>query len=263
MGLNLRPAAVAGTFYPEHQDQLERLVGNLLASAVRQELPQAPLRAVLVPHAGYIYSGPVAASAFSLLRRGEFSAVSLWGPSHHFSFSGVAENPHLLWQIPGKVFSCTPRRPAKNADLRLDLDRIHEAEHSLEVELPFLAQKLPDALLDPVLFGEILPALALDRLVSGLDTHTLIVVSSDLSHYYPQARARKLDTQLLEAVLQGDVEGILEGEACGKFPLAALVLWAKSNGWKAWLLDYRTSADTAGSPESVVGYAAVAWLDGT
>jgi AmmeMemoRadiSam system protein B len=203
----------------------------------------------------------VAASAFVLLHPGEYPTVSLWGPSHHFRFSGLAENPHSLWQIPGKVFSCLPHPRSKSPDPRLDLGRIHQAEHSLEVELPFLAQKLPDSLLDPLLFGEIDPELALESLVSDLSSDTLIVVSSDLSHYHPQARARELDTQLLQAVLQGDVEGVLAGEACGKFPLAALVVWAKHNGWKAQLLDYRTSADTAGSPEAVVGYAAVAWFD--
>jgi len=135
----------------------------------------------------------------------------------------------------------------------------HGPEHCLEVEIPFLQMALPDFQLVPMLFGEVQPQDVAQDLAEHLGEDDLIVVSSDLSHYYPYDTARRLDRAWLEALLAGQESDVLGGEACGRAPATTLMGVARRKGWKPHLLDYRNSGDTAGDKWQVVGYAAVAY----
>ena len=137
----------------------------------------------------------------------------------------------------------------------------HAPEHCLEVEVPFLQMTLPDFRLVPMLFGDVDPRDVGAELAEHIGEDDLVVVSNDLSHFFPYERARHLDTSLLDAVLAGDEMGVLRGEACGKAPVAALMTVARRRDWQPHLLDYRTSGDTAGDKWQVVGYGAIAYTE--
>jgi AmmeMemoRadiSam system protein B len=137
----------------------------------------------------------------------------------------------------------------------------HIPEHCLEVEVPFLQETLPDFALVPMLFGDVDPHDVGQELTSHIGSDDLIVVSSDLSHFFSYDQARQLDNSLLDAVLAGDMAGVLRGEACGRAPVVALMTIARNKGWMPHLLDYRTSGDTAGDKWQVVGYSAIAYTE--
>lgn len=259
-----RLPAVAGMFYPAAPAALRANVRALLAAA---EAPALRPKAILAPHAGYVYSGPVAATAYALLAplRGTISRVVLLGPVHRVWTPGLA--------LPGTAAFDTPLgslpldRAAVAAIADLPQVAVHPAahaeEHSLEVQLPFLQATLGAFALVPLAVGSASAeavAEVLDRLWGG--DETLIVVSSDLSHYLPYAEAVATDRATLAEILQ--LEPRLIGEqACGAHPLNGLLLAARRHGLSAHLLDYRNSGDTAGDKSRVVGYAAVAFTEGT
>jgi len=255
-----RPAAVAGTFYPASTAELRRQIDELLA-APRVAAGPAP-KALIAPHAGYVYSGPIAASAYAQLspQRDRIRRVVLLGPVHRVPIRGLA--------LPGVQRFATPL-----GEVALDADAIaslrglpqviesplaHAAEHSLEVHLPFLQRLLGDFLLVPLVVGDATAeevAEVLERLWGG--DETLIVVSSDLSHYLPYDTARHVDSGTIDHLLR--LEAKLDHEqACGATPINGLLLAARRKGLTAELLDLRNSGDTAGDRRRVVGYAAVA-----
>ncbi len=257
---SIRPPAVSGLFYPAAEAELR--------SAVEAYLREAPPgtrvpKAIIAPHAGYAYSGPIAASAFQPLAAaaGTIERVILLGPSHFVPFRGLA--------LPGHESFGTPLGTVKlqgagaQAALRLPQVRIipeaHVREHSLEVELPFLQVLLGSFELVPLVVGEAAPeevAEVLDRLWGGAET--VIVVSSDLSHYLPADAARRADRATADAILA--LGGPLDPrQACGAGPINGLLPAARARGLTAELLDLRNSADTAGDPSRVVGYGAFAF----
>ena len=258
----VRPAAVAGMFYPDDPSVLADEVGAYLDRA--QEAEQAPgfPKALIVPHAGYIYSGPVAASAYDLLRpaRGVVKRVVVLGPCHRVPVRGLA--------LPQADTFATPLgRIALDADgvsaIR-DLPQVvesaatHADEHALEVQLPFLQKVLGDFSLVPLVVGDAAPeevAAVLDRLWGG--DETLVVISSDLSHYHAYDSAREIDRATVRAILDFD-PGISHDQACGATPISGLLLAAKRKGLAPRLLDCRNSGDTAGDKRRVVGYASFA-----
>jgi MEMO1 family protein len=252
----VRAPVVAGTFYPADAEELAAAVDVLLerAAATSGAVPR-PL-ALVAPHAGYAYSGPIAASAFALA--GHASQVVLLGPSHFVPVEGLAVSGAEAWKTPlGAVpVSCDLRDAALAAGAVVD-DAPHERDHALEVELPFLQRVCAERL-------EILPV-AVGRTTQGdvasfvdaLDA--LVVVSTDLSHYHPDAQARVLDRRTAEAVLACDPTLIGDDAACGVFALRGLVEHARRNDLSVELLDLRTSADTFGDPARVVGYGAFAF----
>ena len=260
--LDARPAAVAGMFYPEDARELAEQVAAYLDRT--KEEPQAPgfPKALIVPHAGYVYSGPVAASAYDLLRpaRGIVRRVVMLGPCHRVPVRGLA--------LPRASAFLTPlgRVPVDSEALGSihDLPQVvesaatHAEEHALEVQLPFLQRVLGDFSLVPLVVGDADPAEVaevLDRLWGGAET--LIVISSDLSHYHAYDRAREIDGATVRAILDFDA-GITHDQACGATPVSGLLIAARRRNLATRLLDCRNSGDTAGDRRRVVGYASFA-----
>ena len=260
--LRVRPAAVSGLFYPGDPRELEECVRTLLRG---ESEPRARPKALIAPHAGYVYSGPTAAAAFRLIApaAGLIRRVVLIGPSHRVPFRGLA--------VPSVEAFATPlgRIPldalAREALLDLGHVRItdspHAAEHSLEVELPFLQVTLGEFELLPIAAGDATArevADALERVWGGPET--LIVVSTDLSHYHPYEYARRLDAATNEAVLR--LESEFDGElACGCIGLNGLLAAARKRRMRIELEDLRNSGDTAGDRGRVVGYGAWSLYD--
>ena len=252
-----RPPAVAGSFYPDRPDRLKAAVEAFLAEAEPWSAARAP-KAVIAPHAGYVYSGPVAGRAFAALRAGaaKIRRVVVIGPAHFVPIRGLAAPLVAAFRTPlGDV-------PLDTAAIEaiLDLpqmqlsDRPHRDEHALEVELPFLQIILEDFALVPLVVGEAQPAEIaelLARLWGG--DETAIVVSSDLSHYHDDATAKRLDAVTAAAIEALDPT-LAPHQACGHLPIAGLLIEAKGRGIKALRLDLRNSSDTAGPSDRVVGY---------
>ncbi|MBW8370565.1 MAG: AmmeMemoRadiSam system protein B [Thiobacillus sp.] len=258
----IRPAAVAGMFYPDNPVQLKRDIADLLASVKRDAASPAP-KALIVPHAGYIYSGAVAASAYARLGelRGRIRRVVLLGPAHRVYVRGLALPEAERFATPlGEV-------PLDQAGMQAiaglpQVTRsaaVHQMEHSLEVQLPFLQQVLGDFQLLPLAVGEATAAEVAEVLetVWGGD-ETLIVISSDLSHFLPDALARKVDGETVDAILALNSH-LNHEQACGATPVNGLLLAARRHGLHPVVLDVRNSSDTAGDPDRVVGYAAFAF----
>lgn len=264
----IRRPAVAGAFYPDNPQVLRKMIQEFLNTA---ELPpeinmaSGAIRAIIAPHAGYIYSGPTAGYAFKALMglpRRRWT-VFLMGPAHRVPFYGVALGDYTIWRTPlGDAVVARERAEEMLArsSLYIRLSQAHDPEHCLEVELPFLQMVLPEFEFVPMLFGDVDPRAVASDLASHLGTNDLVVVSSDLSHYLSYDRARQLDTAFLDAILAGDQTSVSRGEACGRAPILTCMEIARQCGWRPVLLDYRSSGDTAGDRWQVVGYGAIAYL---
>jgi AmmeMemoRadiSam system protein B len=256
--IQARPAAVAGRFYPAGAAKLAATVQRYLAEA-GATVAAPPPKAMIVPHAGYIYSGPVAASAYARLAPGRemITRVVLIGPAHYVPIRGLAVSGADAFATPLGV---VPVDGAAVDGLR-DLPQVtvrddaHEREHCLEVQLPFLQAVLRDFTIVPLLAGaatyEEVRAV-IERLWGGAET--LVVISSDLSHYYDYAMAQRLDAATAAAILALDPASIGEEQACGRIPIGGLLLTARAKGLHAVAGDLRNSGDTAGRRSEVVGY---------
>jgi hypothetical protein len=261
-----RPPAVAGMFYPADPQELHSMLSQYLNDAnlsveERSAEESLPPKAIIVPHAGYIYSGPVAASAYARLKRAhdKIHRVILLGPSHRVPLFGLAISNVDQFETPlGKV---QLDRDAIDAIARLPqvhrMEEAHSLEHSLEVHLPFLQEVLDDFSLVPLVVGDATPqevAEVLEHLWGGPET--LIVISSDLSHYHDYATAQRLDRATSEAIEKLQLEAIHSSDACGCRPVSGLLYLARQKGLHAETIDLRNSGDTAGPRDSVVGYGA-------
>ena len=260
----VRRPAVAGQFYPADPHRLEATIAELLAQAPPHT--DAPPKALIAPHAGYVYSGPVAAAAFACLRRSApvIARVVLVGPAHFVRFEGIAAPTVDAFETPlGSVpldrdgVAAIGDLPAVTAS-----DAPHAPDHALEVELPFLQTLLNDFALVPLLVGDAAPeqVAGVLRLLWG-GAETLIVVSSDLSHYHDYDTARQLDAVTAAAIERGDWAAISPGKACGFLAVAGLLFEANRRGLSARRLCLANSGDTAGSRSSVVGYGAWAFSE--
>jgi len=255
-----RPPAVAGAFYPADAGALRGQIAHLLATT--PPTGRQP-KALICPHAGYIYSGPIAAAAYALLRpfAAQYSRVVLLGPTHRVPVRGLAAPSVAAFATPLGNIPLDLAGIARLADLPqvcID-DASHAFEHSLEVQLPFLQTVLSEFSLLPLAVGDARPdevAEVLERLWGGPET--LIVVSSDLSHYHSYATARTIDHATSEAVLALSPK-LDHQQACGATPVNGLLLAARHHGLLPTLLDLRNSGDTAGDKSRVVGYAAFAF----
>ena len=260
----VRPPAVAGSFYQGHQQTLANDVDELLEGA-RLSFTETPVtpKAIIVPHAGYIYSGAVAATAYATLfpLRHRIKRVVLLGPVHHVPVRGLA--------LPGVDLFATPLGEIKidqNAVAAIEnlpqvvvSNAAHAQEHSLEVQLPFLQSVLDDFKLLPLAVGDVTPqqvAEVLEVLWGGPET--LIVISSDLSHFLPYQTAQVVDAQTVQNIL-GMNNMVTHEQACGGTPVNGLMLAARHHQLQAHLLDLRNSGDTAGDKNRVVGYASFAF----
>jgi AmmeMemoRadiSam system protein B len=259
--IRIRPPAVAGLFYAGNPLRLRSTVSQLFA-----EVPtptQASPKALIAPHAGYVYSGGVAATAFATLRgvAQSIKRVVLIGPAHYVALRGIAAPTVDAFETP---LGCVPvDRDAMSAIAGLRLvvqaDAPHAPEHALEVELPFLQALLASFTVVPLLVGGAAAqdvADVLRRLWGGPET--LIVVSSDLSHYHDYDTARRLDAATADAIERGDWESLGPNQACGSIAVAGLLVEANRRGLAAQRLALCNSGDTAGSRDQVVGYGA--WM---
>jgi MEMO1 family protein len=252
-----RPPAVAGTFYSADPDALATQVDHLVRADATGPTPKA----LIVPHAGYAYSGPVAGVGYATLAAGRdrIERVVLLGPAHRVPVRGLAATSADQWVTPlGCVTIDDEARQAVLALPSVELDdRAHAAEHSLEVHLPFLQRTLRRFSLLPLVVGHAdteAVATVLDAVWGGPET--LIVVSTDLSHYQDHATASVLDQRTADAITSGRPEAIRADDACGAHPVRGLLVAARRHGLHARLLDLRNSGDTAGPRDRVVGYGA-------
>ncbi|MGE4220116.1 MAG: AmmeMemoRadiSam system protein B [Alphaproteobacteria bacterium] len=254
----IRPPAVAGMFYPSDAVQLSRDLAGYLAKAGEAKADRLP-KAIIAPHAGYIYSGPVAATAYAPLRAlaGRVARVVLFGPSHRVAFQGIAAPTVDAFRTPLGDIPLDEDAFAMVADLIQRRDDAHQAEHSLEVHLPFLQSVLGAFKLAPFVAGSVdgaAVAAVLDRLWGG--DETLIVVSTDLSHYHDYDTAQRLDGATAAAIEAMEPSALGREQACGRVPVAGILTAGKRRGMTIERLDLRNSGDTAGSRDRVVGYGA-------
>jgi hypothetical protein len=263
---SVRRPAVAGRFYPAQPHDLRRAVRGYLDATVLA--PLGTVRAVIAPHAGYVCSGPVAGCSFAALRNAAPGAhtVFLLGPAHYAAVHGVGLADCAAFQTPlgpVPVDQEAVQELAAGGHGYHWAAAAHRPEHCLEVELPFLQEVLADFQVVPLLFDEeAQPEQVGADLAARLadDPAALVVVSSDLSHYFPYAMAQQLDRSFLQAVVDGDATAAACGQACGLQAILSLMVAARKLGWLAHLLAYQNSGDTCGPRQEVVGYGAVAYV---
>lgn len=255
--MTVRQPAVAGTFYPDKADLLQTAVNDMLLEAEERELSP---KVLVVPHAGYIYSGTIAASAYRQLEpyRNKIRRVILLGPSHRIPFEGLAMPEARAFSTPlGSIPLDTliMQELLQFSQIQV-LDAAHSQEHSLEVQCPFLQQSLDNFRLVPLVVGDASPfavAEILDYLWGG--DETLIIISTDLSHYLTYEEANHRDGLTRKAIEQFSTS-ITGGQACGCYPLNGMMKVAQRRGMEVITLDVRNSGDTAGDKRRVVGYGA-------
>ena len=264
----VRPAAVAGTFYPESPEVLARDVAHLLSDAVAVYHADASgknPKALIVPHAGYIYSGPIAASGYTHLTklRARITRVVLLGPTHRVAVHGLAIPTSEEFQTPlgGVRIDRTALDAIADWPQIVVSDEAHSEEDSLQVQLPFLQSLLDDFSLLPFAVGKAEPQ-AVAEVIEHFwgDEETLIVVSSDLSHYLPHDAAQQVDGQTAQRILELDTK-LGDFQACGAAAINGFLLAAQHHDLRVQLLDLRNSGDIAGDQSRVVGYASFAFFE--
>ncbi|WP_438970718.1 AmmeMemoRadiSam system protein B [Methylophaga sp.] len=255
----VRPNAVAGLFYPADAGKLKNQIATDMA-ACHAEQSLSP-KALIVPHAGYTYSGAVAACAYQHLKplKTIIKRVVLIGPSHRVPFEGLALSSAEWFETPMGLIPVD--RDAESQIMSIEgvhaLERAHTREHSLEVQLPFLQYLLDDFKIVPILAGQASPELVarvLDTLWGGEET--LIVISSDLSHFLDYDSACETDAETSKAIIDMNNQFIDGYHACGSVGINGLLLYARQHDLHGHILDLRNSGDTAGKRDSVVGYGA-------
>lgn len=256
MNKAVRTPVVAGMFYPADAQELHTLIQNFLQQI---EVTEAAPKAMIVPHAGYVYSGAIAASAYARLIpvRHQINKVVLLGPSHRVPLFGLAATEMDYFATP--LGDVPVDRQAIDTALALPqvtvIEQAHAYEHSLEVHLPFLQAVLAQFSIIPLVVGEATPEQVgevLEKLWGG--TETVIIISSDLSHYHDYNTARRLDQLTSQAIEALRFEDIRHECVCGHTPVSGLLYVARQRGMQAKTVDLRNSGDTAGSKHQVVGY---------
>jgi AmmeMemoRadiSam system protein B len=254
----IREPAVAGSFYPANPKVLSDMLDQFLAQGDDQVPPP---KAIIVPHAGYIYSGPIAASAYARLKKvsDHIRRVVLIGPSHRVAFQGLAISHADSFRTPlGNIdVDVQTLKQLEQFPFVGYLDQAHALEHSLEVHLPFLQKTLSDFKLVPIVAGDA----SADQVSQVLDTlwggpETLIVVSSDLSHYHDYASAQTLDHKTSALIEELQYQDISSDAACGKVGICGLLKLLQEKSQAIHTIDLRNSGDTAGDKYRVVGYGA-------
>jgi len=262
-----REPAVAGAFYPDDKDQLNEMLDSFLNKA---EFPEGikQLNGIVVPHAGYVYSGQIAAHAYALLKekieQQKIKRIILLGPSHNVFFRGVAVEDVDEWLTPlGKVKIAKKNDKLKDKQYFLVGPAAHAPEHSLEVQVPFLQKIFEKNKVEivPLLVGELATgdgeviANALLKTFKGEDE--IFVISTDLSHFLTQVHANEKDKKTLKVFTDLDIKNKLNMDACGKGPMEIAMWMCRKKGWQPKLIKYGTSADTSGNYGKVVGYASL------
>lgn len=266
----IRPPAVAGQFYPDDPARLEADVRRYLVEAAGpDDCEDYPLvKAIIAPHAGYPYSGPVAASAYLQLACSDIPVrrFILIGPAHYAPVRGLAVSGAGAFETPLGIVPVDEAIRAAllaNSSVTVD-DAAHAPEHCLEVQLPFLQELFPDFSIAPLLTGHTTAdevATVLESVWGGPDTR--IIISSDLSHYHDWAAARRLDSETAEAIVALRPEALREDSACGRVAIAGLLEVARRRGMQAKAVDLRNSGDTGAPRDRVVGYGAFVFTEAT
>jgi AmmeMemoRadiSam system protein B/AmmeMemoRadiSam system protein A len=255
-GLPVRQPAVAGSFYPNDPQALRSMVRQFLDRAPQGHRPPC---ALVAPHAGYIYSGYTAACAYRSLARAAPAKplrVFLLSPSHRVALHGISVGNYGAYRTPlgdVPVDQAVVERLAVLPDVSRD-PAAHQHEHALEVHLPFLQETVQHLQLVPIIFGRISGGHLADMLAQVWQPEDLLLASTDLSHYYPYEEARRLDSQAVAALAALDPQAMSKTEACGNSGVCAVLELARRRQWRSVLADYRTSGDTAGAKDRVVGY---------
>ncbi|MHC1678998.1 MAG: AmmeMemoRadiSam system protein B [Candidatus Cryosericum sp.] len=262
-----RNAVVAGQFYPAHAGELRSDVEGYIEEArLPADTAGAMCRGFIVPHAGYVYSGPVAGAGYACLAsldKSVHTTVVILAPSHHVWFKGAA--------LPEADVFGTPLGDIKVSDAAGLLTKrpsvftsgqAHALEHAVEVQLPFLQVVLRDFSIIPLVLGEVDTAALAQELLALNLSHMLVVASSDLSHYDPYDMAVEHDRTTIGHILKGEGDKLGGEDACGFMPIRTVLAMARVSGWKPQLLDYRNSGDTAGDKSAVVGYASIGFWEG-
>lgn len=258
MATTTRPAAVAGAFYPDNATELSQMVDRFLQQA--DSSGTAP-KAIIVPHAGYLYSGAIAGNAYHLLEqvKDRIKRVVLMGPSHRIFFDGLALSSADYFETPLGQVPIDQESQATLAGLPQVIvdDKPHLLEHSLEVHIPFLQRVLSDFKLIPIVVGDA-SAREVAEVLQALwgDEETLIVISSDLSHYQDYQSAQQHDATTTRHIEALEYEDLHFEDACGRIPVSGLLCLARNKGFKVSNIDLRNSGDTAGPHDQVVGYGA-------
>lgn len=271
---NIRNAILAGSWYPGNKDALTKRIEGYL-SKVKAGSLEGELKAIIVPHAGYMYSGQVAAHAYQLLQDRDFKRVIMIGPSHRVGFRGASVNMQSGYKTPLGIVPVDRdlgKRILNGDDFLQGVPRAHASEHSLEIQLPFLQTVLKDFQIVPILMGDqdlktcAHLARSLARLMTNMD-RILLLASTDLSHFHPYERAKELDLKFIKHVREFDPKGLADSlssgkcEACGRGPAITVMLAAQALGAnRAVILNYANSGDVTGDHGRVVGYLSAALI---
>ncbi len=267
--MSTRETTVSGQFYPSDGNEIRTMIrkyNQVLDEYLKKNstLKNIEPRAVIVPHAGYVYSGFTANIAIRLLSNSDLKRIVVIGPSHRFYLKGTSISQYERYATPLGTLAIDSALVDKLKE-KFSLSFIPEAhnEHSTEVQIPFIKAYKPDILVVELVYGDE-DANKLEEIISYLldQPKISVIISTDLSHYYDLNKATSLDSICLDAVKQMEEEKLYQGcEACGKLGMAAMISSAKKRGLKSIVLDYRTSAKTNGDKSQVVGYMSAAFVD--
>lgn len=256
----IREPVFAGTWYPSNETELKILVDKYLDNSKKLEI-EGKIKAIIVPHAGYVYSGQIAGTAFKQLEE-KYENIFLIGPSHRYSLVGISISNFEYYSTPlGKIKISRKSKKMLNEELIQNIEQAHEQEHCLEIELPFLQEQLEDFEIIPILVGKTNTSEFKEILEKYLGENDLILVSVDLSHYHEYFEALQLDAYSIDRILNLDDEGILNSEIDAPWAVSSLLKIAKEKSWKPYLISYANSGDITGEKESVVGYSSIIFVE--
>jgi AmmeMemoRadiSam system protein B/AmmeMemoRadiSam system protein A len=259
-GNRIRKSVIAGSWYPGEKDALSVMLEGFLMNAEKQNIGFA--RVLVAPHAGYLYSGQVAAYAYKQIQGMNYKKVIVLAPTHHVRFDGasIVDKTHFRTPLGDVEVAKETFGLSKKGGLIHTVPLADEKEHSLEIQLPFLQKVLDKFELVPLIIGN-LEEKEVDELATELmkivDDETLIVASTDLSHFYPYDQASEMDNECIDAIVSLNIGKAEECEMCGKNPVLIAMAMAKKMSWKTRLLKYKNSGDVTGDHTGVVGYASI------
>lgn len=258
----VRKPAVSGQFYPSNRGKLKAMIEEYIENAKEKRIV-GKIRGLVSPHAGYIFSGKVAAYGYKELIGRDYKTVFILGPSHYVRFKGASIANVTHYETPlGEVKLSEKVKEMRKEPLIVSNKFAHLREHSVEVEIPFLQKVLKNFTIVPIVLGDVNPREFSEILSKYIDDKSLIVASSDLSHYYSYEKALELDKHCITSIPELNFSEMIDKcEACGKIPILTLMYLAKEKGWKGQLLNYNNSGDTYGSKERVVGYSSIVFYE--
>lgn len=252
----IRDHAVAGMFYPKNKENLLDIIKYLEEKAKGLDI-QGKIKGMIIPHAGYAYSGIVASTAYKTLAKQQSQInVTLIGPSHYFAFYDVVKGTYDYWRTPLGLIKVNNLLDFPDFDVAF----VHE--HSLEVHLPFMQYYFNKVEIFPLLTSKVVNKEEIVKKLSSLVSKTTFIISSDFSHYYPYEKAIVKDNKSINHILNLNIKGFAkEGEACGKEAIILLMELAAIYNWKPIILQYMNSGDVSNNKSNVVGYAAIAFIE--